>query len=483
MIRVLYIPGLPGSELREPTGGGASRRVFPPRLSQIFPRLDPALRLRLQGPDDLSPAQADGIQRGEPIGVATRFLGFDLMKQAKSLYDILERIGIGPSEILRFGWDWRRPVTDDALPTSAVTELSARLAGLPAPLPVIVHSTGALLLRSCLEKNPDLAARVSKILAFGAPWLGTLKPLAVLVGQQGFGPIRPGDAQEVFTSCWSAFDVLPRATGAGLTVDSAGNEVDLLADPSWTTALANDPQGLLAARITRRAAHSLANLGTPAPPWTLPIDVVNVVGWGKKTLVQAVRGVDGGIAFQPAGLDNEAADDAEDGCITRNEAHHQGDGTVPLVSAAGLTGDRVTTCFVPIGALASVHLSNRRHSELWRNPGGEALLRHHLVGGPAPVLAFAAVDWSDKLNPGDPVRLRYVMQNADGTPLPGAAPRVVRTTGGDIPLPVASDGRGFVELGRGAFPKTGSGRFRRVVVELAWEHDAAPQQQAMFIEP
>ncbi len=483
MPRVIFIPGLPGSEIRERQPNGQLTKIFPPRLNQVLPALSGSVKRKLKAPDLLDPANADRMERGEPVRVAGRFLGFDLMKQAKTLYELLKDIGVAEADIVKFGWDWRRPVTDDQLSTSAVTELTALLAGLPQPIPVIVHSTGGLLLRHVLATNPQLRSKVEVVVAFGVPWLGTLKPLAVLAGQQGFGPIKPSDAQAVFASCWAALDLLPRATGANLTVDAQGNEVDLVADTGWTARIPNDANNAMADRIIERAHHSLAHFGTPSANWGMGVEVINIVGWGKKTLVQAVRNAQQRLRFVPSGFDNEASEQQEDLHPGRNEAHYAGDGTVPFASANALTGARVTTLHIPIGALRKVNLSNRRHSELWRNPLGRQVLQRVLVAGtpPAPN-TIAAVDWTDKLNPGNRVRLRYVMQDHKGRPLPGAAPRVINTTtGNDVQLPLEADGRGFRELPRGLFRRTAV--FRRVQVQLTWNGDPTPKPHSMFIEP
>lgn len=488
MPRVIFIPGLPGSKLRVRRNDGTSTKVWLPRIGQMVPSLDPTVMRRLRAPDDLS--TDDGVFAGRPIRTAARFLGFDLMKQAGSLYEILGDLGCGPGDLLKLGWDWRRPVTDDALapgpgeaPGSARLALSRLLEAQVEKVTLIVHSTGGLLMRHCLEQEPGLAAKVERVIAFGVPWGGTLKSLAALVGQQGFGTISPAEAQIVFASSWAAFDLLPRAAGTGLVTDPSGQEVNLLAETAWTSEIPNDAQGALGAAMRLRAAHSLAVLGTPGPEWTLPIDVVNVAGWGKKTIVRAELGADDTIDLDPPDLDNESGHDAEDGCAATDERIFQGDGTVPFASASWLKGDRVTSFHVPIGALKQVTMSNQRHSALWRNPGARALLAHHLAGRPFEAFAYAAVDWSHKVDPGaERVRTRYVMQAPDGSPLPGASPRV-RTSTGWVPGSLEADGRGLFDLARESFPKTPTGRFRRVTVELPWSGDPDPEQQSMFIEP
>ncbi len=482
MPKILFIPGLPGSELRLRQPGGSSTKVFPASLLQMVPSLDPTIEARLKGPDQL--ATDDGVFADAPIRVAARFFGFDLMKQAESLYELLEDLGVGGADRLELGWDWRRPVTDNALPASAQSALAAQLAAQTTPVTVIAHSTGGLLLRHCLERVPALTAKVARVIAFGVPWAGTLKPLAVLVGRQGFGPVAAVAAQRVFARVWAAFDLLPRDNGARLVLSANGQEANLLADTAWMDAIPNNGGGALAAAMRPRAAHSLATLGAPTAQWTLPVDVVNIVGWGKRTLVRAIVQANGTIGLDPPDLDNEAGDNAEENSAATAEAAYEGDGTVPAASAAWLAGPRVRTFFVPIGALAQVTASDRRHSELWRNPGAKALLAHHLAGAPFTALAYAAVDWSDKLDPGAAnIRIRYVMQDPTGAPLPGATP-LVRTTGSPIPGTLHTDGRGVtIVAARTRFPKTSSGTFRRVVVELPWAGDLNPQAQAMFIVP
>lgn len=473
MPTVIYVPGLPGSVLRHRTSS-ADRKIFPPSVFAALIGPSQELKDLLKGPDDLQ--TDDDVFAAEPIRT-TRFLGFDLMKQADTLYDLFAASGVPESDQIRLGWDWRRPVTDDALPHSVIPVFAARLEDAIATgeqVVVFAHSTGGLIVRHLLESRPDLAPAVSRFVAFGVPWGGTLKPFAVLAGQHGFGPIGAADAQEVFASNWAAFDVLPRANGLRLVTNAAG-EVNPLTDLSWV--------GDHAGEIAPRAAASNSALGTPTRDWTLPIPVTNVAGWGVQSLVSARVAADGAVTFNPSGLDN---DDGDFDHPEEDELTYQGDGTVPFVSASWLRGDRVTSHFVPIGATDQVTNGNRRHSELWRNSGIAALVSHHLAGTPAQPIANAAVDWSDKLTGGNtPVRVRYVMRGADGARLPGAEARLENLRlMRDVVHQPGADGRGQIRVeNRGIFPMTHGGRFRRVEFRPSW--DGAPQQprQRMFIEP
>src|SRR6185436_17407076 len=109
---------------------------------------------------------------GEPI---RSVLG--IAKQAQSLYDVLDRFHCPVTPV---GWDWRMGV--DATPTmDAVAKAIRGLA--PAKPVVIVHSTGALVLRAFLAAHPELESNIEQVLAFGGAWCGTLESLrAVHVG-------------------------------------------------------------------------------------------------------------------------------------------------------------------------------------------------------------------------------------------------------------------------------------------------------------
>ena len=100
---VLFIPGFPGSELRDST---TKATVFPPTLPTL---IDPAkknalIQRLIKVPGDL--------EAGPPI---RDILG--VAKQAQSLYDILSgKFKYDTSNLSAdfsaIGWDWRRSIAD-----------------------------------------------------------------------------------------------------------------------------------------------------------------------------------------------------------------------------------------------------------------------------------------------------------------------------------------------------------------------------------
>lgn len=459
MSRVVFVPGLPGSDLHERNADGSlGKKLFVPKPFVEMVTLPASLKRRLLGPDQL--AADDGVVAGEPVK-SLRFLAFDLAKQADHLYAILEDCGIAGPRLAKVGWDWRRPVTD---PAARATLRGAITTGTGS-CTVVAHSTGGLLVRKLLEDEPALLPHVERVVAFGVPWAGTLKPFKVLVGQQDFGITPREKAQELLASSWAAFDLLPRGR-AGLTFGAAVGEVDVTAPAhrSWMPAP-------LAARMNPRLDHtrSAAGLGMPGPTWGFATPLLNIVGWGEPTDVRAELRADGTVTFN--------------GSLTDDDADHQGDGTVPLVSADFLHGAAVETLFLPIGGYQESQGSNRSHSSLWRNPGGRDALHHVLTGAPLDRFVYATVDWSDKVNPGAAtVRLRFVMQRRGGTSFLDGVLRFANLPGAPE-VRVGATGRGTATANRSAFPRIQGGKFRRIEVELDHPDFVEPVATSMLVEP
>lgn len=449
--KVIFVPGVPGSRLHEVgTAGAVGKKVFPPHVFSAL-HLTAELKAKLEGPNDL--ATPDGIVAGEPIA-STRLLGLDLTKQASDLYRILRQCGLDDREIAKVGWDWRRPVTDP----DTLRRLDEHLARAAPGVVVIAHSTGGLVVRHFLENHPAAAAKVARVIGFGIPWAGSLKALATLTGQQSFGPIGKQDAQEIFAYAWSAFDLLPRDNSAGLVIDSHGDPMNPLTRFDWMPAAYKEV-------MQARARHSRSHLGPHRRTWQPSgIPVTNVVGWGEETHVLA-RVAGDTVTFNP-GL--------------QPEARRLGDGTVPLGSAAWLQGN-VTTLMIPIGGYP--RSGREPHSTLWRNPGGADIVRHLLRAPSLEEFAYAAVDWSDKLDPSrDTVRIRFVLQGLDGKPLGGGFARLANVPG-HKQAGIDAAGRGMITESRHKIPETQDRRFRRVVVELHWPGARRARTQTLLLGP
>lgn len=494
---VLFVPGLPGSHLHERDAAAADRlgtRIFinTALLNPIQTERTREILDLLEGPDDLDQPDPDPVIAGDPIAIGLSVLGFDLMKRAQSLYDILRGLGV---EFEGFGWDWRRPVWDHRLLerlAAKVIELADAPANAGGQVTLIAHSTGGLIVRSLLEaRRHDRAFtdRIAKVIAFGVPWAGTPQPVPFLIGARGFTLISAAVSQRILGHSWAAFDLLPPpddANAATDMTDDAGplgfsvrgpQQVGLAAEASWLGQRPNGPpDAALAAAMAHRAGQSIARLGRRSRDWDLPVELVNVAGWGEPTLISCELRPAAGGGERLALLDDTSRD---------------GDGTVPRRSSAwirrGAAPDAaaVRSRHVPVGVYDSV--AQRKHSSLWRTPGGRELLAQELTGAPATRRLYAAADAAeanDQARPEVTVHLHACAE--DETPLPGVA---VRAFGANQAVDIGSattalgGGRFAVRVGRGGMQRVPIGanpRFRRFTVGVRWQ-GAAQEERFEFL--
>ena len=249
---VIFVPGLPSAHLRDTN---SDRRFY---LKLGLSAFDNPL---LRGPNDLQ--TNDGVREDGPIASAK--LGpIDLVKQAKSLYKLLRRHGI---ESVKFGWAARLRLA------RAIRDLR-RSSG--ERVTIIAHSTGGLVLRSCLEAEPQLAVSIKKIITFGVPWAGTPQSMLYVNRQSGFagGLVSPRKAQEIVVHSWGGFDLFPPDPthlfdednmALNLTYRQQGTgkrQISALTDRHWINSL---PEGSESRRDP--ALHSL-----PQPPGAASTD-------------------------------------------------------------------------------------------------------------------------------------------------------------------------------------------------------------------
>ena len=455
---VLFIPGYPGSHLR--VRGG--KRIFL-KLGAFLPTPAESVMRRLEGPDDL--AIDDGIEAGPPIARLAKILLFEVGKQAKTLYKILDKLDVDP--VVKFGWDWRRPVWDVGMQARLETEIRALRRRSGQRVVAVVHSTGGLVLRCLLESKPAMAALFERVIAFGVPWAGLLKSLRFLDGQDKFATLRELRAQKLIANSWAAFDLLPPDPSTTALVDANGRELKLVIDGRGRQV---GPQTKtdwfppdLAGKMRPRAEKAHEKLGRRSASLELggrPLNVTNIIGWGAKTWVQAAIV---GSGNQQRITDWREVDDSPD--------LDGGDGTVPFRSASWLRGDGVSQYHVPVG----FHRGAQRfpHSSLWRNPGGRNLLRHLLRGYALTPFVYAAVDTSDfKNRSARSVRVRLSTLNAGGQPLSGVKVRAIDLTQGrtiEKEYDPPGDGRHLLLVPRRRMQLVHGNRFRRFTLQIDWD--------------
>jgi len=242
---ILFVPGFPGSELRDKTSG---RTVFPPSLSTLA---DPAKKAALI--QNLITVPGNLIA-GPPI---RDVLG--IAKQAQSLYDLLGgKFGYDTSELsddfAAIGWDWRLGIGDGGV-MNAIAAAVDRLGG---GIVVIIHSTGGLVFRAFLEARADLIPQFEQVIAFGVPSRAPLKALrAMTLGEASgflFARITAQESATILSHAQAAYELLP---------------AELIADTSWMTQ-----------NYMRQLA---ANAHAPFPQTFDDLPVTNVCGWGVDT--------------------------------------------------------------------------------------------------------------------------------------------------------------------------------------------------------
>ncbi len=459
---VLFVPGLPASNLRDTS---IDKRFFVKPLAGFN---NPLFR----GPND--PAVDDGVREDGPIHAAIELGPIDIAKQAATLYKKLKKLGI--DDPVKFGWDWRRSVYDSAFNWGARPRLARAIRDLRQAtgerVTVIVHSTGGLALRSCLEADQPLAASIRRVIAFGVPWAGTPQSMLYINGQSGFAVVVPPEkAQDIICHSWAAFDLFPpdpthladeNGDPLNLTYRQQGNvrtQASALVDTAWINSL---PSAALQAAANDRTDAAGLHLGVRRPTIDLggrSLEIVNVAGWGYTTPVAAR--LSGAGANGAMHVEEDREDDTLDG----------GDGTVPRKSAAWLAGGdnvRVSTYNIPIGVYP--HSRKKVHKALWSNPGSINLLNHLLRGDTLKDFCYAAIDaddWMPGGSAGGSVRIRCVALDGAGAPLDDALVRTLNYDGNVVSrFDPARHGRHLLTLDRSRIPRSSNGAVRRLRLRI-----------------
>lgn len=322
---VVFVPGLPGSELFDSATG---ERLFLNLGGLISKTARPRFLARLEGPPN--PNQDDGVVAGEPIADVLDLDLFDLGKQAQTLYDILRRIGYQGfrkpfgSHFRAVGWDWRLPVDHAEIQNDLATAIEDLHRTTGSAVVLILHSTGGLALPPLLKARPNLAGKIERVLAIGVPWAGTLRSLRFLAGKGTFFPLTRDETQRVLSRSWAAYDLLPpdpvkTPQAPTLFLDGSQASSPLIARGWMPTGADRPPMEARADRSDQRFGRRSRTLQ--------PLQVTSIAGWGFPTETLARLRASGDL---------------------RLETSHEGDGTIPFVSATWLNGPGVSIFAVPV---------------------------------------------------------------------------------------------------------------------------------------
>jgi hypothetical protein len=451
---LVFVPGLPGSIIQE-QAGNAELFPLPSLLDMTTDR-----RNKLSGPDD--PEADDGVVAGDPVsnvipGLKSSFIDFSgSLKLADSLYSLLQGLGytVDPfgKDFQPVGWDWRLPVDGSRAQAAVAQAITALHQASKQPVVILCHSTGGLVVRSLLEKNPALLNAIDQIIAVSVPWAGTVQPLPYLTGQQGLGLVSAGDTQYVMDRSWAAFDLLPPDPVKTVMKDAEGDldffttitgQASPLVDTAWIPA---EPTGF---PMHARGARSNAQFGKRARSLAPGLNMVCFAGWGVDTLT--------GCRMDPTGKLTLVSTD-------------EGDGTIARRSAAWLSGATVRNFLVPVGHYPDSQIT-REHAALWLNPPVRDLLGELLAGRSRPPYVYAAVDGDDAVNYTPQVRVRMVALDAAGKPLPGAYALAFGLQGVDSATRylINDNGRGVMPLKRETITQDAGGGWFHFEVEIHWQ--------------
>lgn len=463
---LVFIPGVPGSVIREPAAG---LELFPSALTLLSATLRDHLVAKLSGPED--PDADDGVVAGDPVdsllGLKSSFIDFSgSLKLADTLYALLQDLGYADApagdRFRPVGWDWRLPVYQtralDAL-EKAITDLHTATG---ERVVVLCHSTGGLVARSLLERDPALADRIDLLIGIAVPWVGTLQTLPYLAGHQNFGPLTTDQTQKVLAHSWAAFDLLPPDPQKTDMTDAVGNDLDFFtaghvqASPLTARAWMSGP---LTQPMTKRATQSDDRLGDRARSLGPGLGVVTFAGWGAETRTGCTMDAQGKLTF-----------------LTSDE----GDGTVPGRSADWLSGDGVKSFLVPVGHYPDSQIT-REHSALWMNPPVSDLLGTLLAGKPRQPYVYAAVDGDDADGSVAQVRIRMVAQDAGGEALTGARAVAFPNTPQELHSGFNGEARCLMKVPRASIVQKLGGGFFRFELEIRWQEGGAAKSSRQVL--
>ena len=380
------------------------------------------------------------------------------------------------SAVAPVGWDWRKAVDAQQVladVSAAIDRLSGQNGG--AKVVVVIHSTGGLVLRRCLELRPDLAERIEQVLSFGIPWAGTLQSVIFLAVGQSFGLFPPfelsaDEVRGVMITSQAAYDLFPPDPNKTDMTDPDHTPLDLfmvqgqafqagpLVNLAWM------PPGAPGDGMRKMATDADTRLGRRTSTIqigeaTVP-PITNLAGWGFPTLTRATMaaGGTGGVGG---------------GRALTFDTTTEGDGTIPLVSATWLRGPGVRTFVLPIGYYPEDQ-APRMHSEIWDPPPVRQILDQVLKDSPAAPFICGAADHDSAVDPESPIVVRLTAADGNGQPLP--QPQF--TTAG-LPQPVTrplppGQVKAVLEIPRTNLRANAGSDLFRFEIRVGWQGAPAP---------
>lgn len=229
---VFVLPGILGSHLK-----AGDKRIW--------------LSLRLiggLGKLKFQPGGADGVVPDGPIGL---------------IYDDLMEHLAATHEVIPFGFDWRRPIEEEArrLADAVDAALDARnVSGQPVRL--LAHSMGGVLARTMQLERPQTWARLmqregARLLMLGTPNGGSWAPMQVLSGDDTFGnvlatfgsPLRDKQARQLMAEMPGFIQLQARLLDPALALDQhatwkqiAQEDLKRVQDNNWWHRSAGEAQ-------------------------------------------------------------------------------------------------------------------------------------------------------------------------------------------------------------------------------------------------
>jgi pimeloyl-ACP methyl ester carboxylesterase len=384
-----------------------------------------------------------------------------IAKQAQSLYDVLDRLGYKSSDIEPVGWDWRLGVDADVT-MAAVARAVRKFA--PSKVVLIVHSTGALVLRAFLAAHPELIPSVEQVLSFGGAWCGTLEALyAVHVGRSqsilGISLIDEDEGAKLIGHTQAAYDLFPpdpartAMPDVPLVFGADGAPAGANADLGWVK------PGRAYSKPLAKAAND--RLGARDPDFG-DIPLTNVAGWGGPTWPAATLQAKD-VIFAPAEKDS-------------------GDGTVPYVSTNWIVGANVRTVVIPIGSFVADPIPDL-HAHLWDSIAVHQIFKEVLLGVPRAELITAAADSDEAIDYSSGfVTIRMVAQGGDGKPLPNCV-ATARVNGKKIPVPFNGGRTAVLRLSRQGIHHNAASDIYRFTIDFKWDGGSRKNIAVAFRSP